>query len=874
MLKNINLASVVRIKAIGRRELALAVLAVLIVAALSFLPSVIKHYGIARQPLPEYNREGVSAQTGKLDPKAGTVLLSSSEGKELYLDTGTLNLKVVDTSSGAVWNSLFDDGKSGDVEKSPIVIRFLGEDSAMHEWDAYRYAIQNGRYTLNRIENGVQIVFDFFETESYRLEEYMPAKISIESYETLFLKKLEELAAQGNLTAAQVKKYEEALSIAYQRDEDNGLYFFKFSGLPPLSLVKDLIQFSKDVGYTTDMLIADSQQFGVTVTITQPARFVVTMEATLDKGDLVVKVPTYEIVGDNDFYTIQNIAVLPSFGLASAEKVDDGQIVVPDGAGALFQVNTFNGKFPEYERPVYDNTYYNTLYEMPEFPENLTMPVFGMYATDLAGRSQGHLGIIEKGAELGYVKVQLGTKDTSAGGAPYNKVYSTFDSMQYSRVKVFGPYSDNEARFLATTGLIHVDYTVRYKLFGEKVDYYDLAKAYRDYLIEAHGLEPAYSAEPKLFLDVIGTVTLERRLLGIPYSKPYSMTKYSQLLEIMRDLKDVSAVVSYKGVLNGGLNNTIGNKAELVGENGSKKELEALMSGFREGNDELFLHADLLRLSDTSGGFWPKSNALYGYDGKPIEFQKYNYANGWFDLGSTKRFLLNPLYLSDTVDGFLGGSAAYPNIALGDLGSTYYASYNPREIIDPVATRSIVEENLRKLSEQKMLALDNPNMDRIPHIAYASDISRESSNYATMFSSIPFRQLVMNGLAEYTTLNVNLSPDRSDYFLLQALELGSIPKFTISAENVDILKNSEYSDYYSIQYSMLADKIKAMYSEYSEGLAAIGSKEITGHRMLAAGVFETTYASGASVIVNYNKYPVAISGTNLEALGYLIKPKT
>ena len=54
MLKNINLASVVRIKAIGRRELALAVLAVLIVAALGFLPSVIKHYGIARQPLPAW----------------------------------------------------------------------------------------------------------------------------------------------------------------------------------------------------------------------------------------------------------------------------------------------------------------------------------------------------------------------------------------------------------------------------------------------------------------------------------------------------------------------------------------------------------------------------------------------------------------------------------------------------------------------------------------------------------------------------------------------------------------------------------------------------------------------------------------------------
>lgn len=872
MLKDVREAASARKKAAGRMALALALLAVLAGAAIAYLPSVVQHYSIGRQPLPEYERAGLSPATGEIDKEAGTVLLAQNEGRELYLDARTLNLKVVDAQSGATWNSLYEDGKSGDAEKSPLLIRFLGKDSALYEWDAYKYAIQNGRYTLNRIDGGVQIVLDFFESESYRLQEYLPQKISIEHYEKLFLEKLEQEVSQGKLTEAQAKKHEESLSIAYQRDEDNGLYFFKFSGLPPLSLVKDLIQFSKAVGYTTEMLLADSQQYGISVTIAQPARFVVTMEAKLDRGDLVVRVPSYSIEGDNDFYTIQNISVLPAFGLVSAEKAEDGQIVVPDGAGALFQINTFNGKFPEYERPLYDNTYYNTLYELPEYPETLSMPVFGLYATDLRGRSQGHLGIVEKGAELGYVKVQLGTKDASAGGSLYNKVYSSFDSTQYSRVKVFGPYSDNEARFLADTGLIPVDYTVRYKLFAGKADYYDLARTYRQHLIDTYGLKPAYSTEPKLFLDVIGTVTLEKRRLGVPYTEPYSMTTYSQLLDIVKDLQDVNAVVNYKGVFNGGMDNTIGNKAELVGANGSRKELEALRKQVESGNGSLFLHADLMRVADTSGGFWPKSNALYGYDGKPVEIRKYNYAFGKFDPDSRGRYLLHPLRLSDTVDKFLKDSQAYPNLSLGDMGSTYYASYNPREIVDPVISRGIVEENLKKLSAGKKLVLDNPAIDRIGYAAYASDISRESSGYATMYSSIPFRQLVMNGLTEYTTLDVNLAADRRDYFLLQALELGSLPKFTISAENVDVLKNSEYSDYFSMQYSVLADEIKAVYAEYSEGLAAIGSKEIVGHRMLADHVFETTYASGASVIVNYNKFPVAAAGSNLDALGYVIQP--
>lgn len=871
MLKSLTGVTIRGPRRIGAREILIAILAVVVLAAIFYSPSLIKHANIKRQSAPEYKKAGLAASTGELAGNSGNVLLASNEGKELYIDTASLNLRVVDTATGTEWNSLYQDAKSGDVEKSPIVIKFLGKDSSMYEWDAYKYSIQSGRYKLDKINNGVRIVFDFFETESYRLNEYMPAKISVDNYKKEFLDKIDEKLGEGKINLAEAQKYRDALNITYQLDQDNDLYFNKFSGLPPLSLVKDLINLSKAVEYTTEMLIADSQQFGIQVTITQPARFLVTMEAALDKGDLVVKVPTYEIEGGNDFYTVQNISVLPSFGLSSAEKEEDGYMVVPDGSGALFKLNSFNGKYPEYDRPVYNNTYYDTLYEMPEFPENLTMPIFGMYATDSAGKSHGYMGIIDQGAELGHIKVQLGTKDSSTGGMPYNKVYSSFDSMQYSRVKVFGPYSDNDARFLSSTGLINVDYSVRYKLFGSKVTYYEMAKAYQNYLIQKYDLKLTYNTKPELFLDVIGALTLEKRMLGVPYKEGYSMTKYNQLLAIMKDLNGINKIVNYKGVFNNGLNNSISNKAKLASANGNKKDLKALMDYFANGDSQLFMNADLMRVSDKSGGFWPKTNALYGFDGKPLAFKKYDYSDGMFSESGTKQYLLNPLYLSDTVQKFIKGSKDYPNIFVNDMGSTYYASYKSGAVIDPVVSDNIVNDNLQKLAESKTLALDNPNMDKIPYTKYAANISRESSNYGTMYVSIPFRQLVMNGLTEYTTLNVNMSPDSSQYFLLQAFELGSIPKFTISAENVDVLKNSEYSDYFSTEYSTLAQDIKTVYADYSKGLSEIGSKEIAGHRMLDYNVFETTYASGASVVVNYNKYPVSVSGYNLDALGYIIK---
>lgn len=863
-------AGVNRIKRAGMRDVIAVLLVIALIISIWYIPDYVKHWKIAKQEMPMYEQQGLSIPTGTIDQDSGVVHLANSAGRELYIDTETLNLSVVDTETGIEWHSVYDDGSSGNAEKSPLIIKFLGEDSTLYEWDAYSYAIVNNRYTLHKIDNGVQIIFDFYETESYRLGEYMPTRISAENYEKHFVEQLELKLNEGEISAAEMIKYRDVLGLAYQLDQENDLYFFRFAGLPPLSLVRDLISLSRAVDYTTEMLIEESSLHGINVTITTPASFIVSMEATLDNGDLVVRIPTYEIENGNDFYTMQNISVLPAFGLASAEKVEEGYIVVPDGAGALFKLNTFNGKYPGYDRPVYNNTYYNDFYEIPDFPEHLTMPIFGMYYSELNGKSQGHMGIIEKGAELGHIKVQLGTEDTSTGGTIYNKVFSTFDAMQYSRVLVFGPYSENEARYLASTGPIDVDYTVRYKFFDNKVTYYDLAKSYQEYLVSEQGLKISYDHTPKLFLDVIGTLTLEKRLLGVPYEKNHSMTSYDQLLAIMHDLSHTNTVVNYKGVFNNGLNNSISNKAELAKANGSKKDLEALVSYFNSENKELFFNVDLMRITKKRDGFRPRSNALYGYDGKPVELRKYNYVTGWFDQRSSTQYLLNPLYLSDTVNKFISNSQLYPNVFVNDMGATFYANYNRRQLVNPVIANSIVVENLVTLAEHKTVALDNPNIDKISYAKYASNISRESSDYGTMYSSIPFRQLVMNGLTNYTTLNVNMSANRNEYFLLQAFELGSIPKFTISAENVDILKNTEYSHYFAMEYETLKDSMKALYATYSQGLAIIGSKEIVNHRMLDKNVFETTYASGVKVIVNYNRHAISILGHQLDALGYKI----
>ncbi len=843
-----------------------------IAAIFLFISGALTQYGIEKQKLPQFNKVELSKTIKNLGQENNDVLSAESKKRELYINTETLNIKVVDKETGCEWNSICLDENSNDLDKSPLVIKFMGKDNSLYEWDSYKYAVKNKRYEVNQVKDGFQIVFDFLEVGTYRLNEYIPKKISIERYEELFVKKLDDKIKENTVTPKQASRYKNALKMAYKKDEENGCYFIATNiNTIPLSMVKTLVEFAKTVEYTTDMLIEDSSQFDLTVDIMEPASFAVAMEVTLDGDDLKVRIPTYEIETGNDFYTIQNISILPSFGYIPAEEISEGYIFVPDGSGALFKLNDYNSKYPEYTRPVYNNTYYNTLYNLSEYPENIHMPVFGMYYTKNAengGISQGFMGIIEEGAELAHINVQLGTPDTSKGGVPYNKVGSSFDCMQYSRVSIFGPYSDNPAKYLSSTGLIDADYTIRYKLFAERTDYYDMAVAYREHLIEKNGLFLSYELSPKFFFDVIGTLTLEERFLGIPYEKQVSMTAYDELLKILEDMSYMDKVIAYKGFFNPDITNT------KPRANGSENEFNKLIEYIND-NDELYFNIDLMRIAKKGDGFRARKHAVKGYDSKPVEFMPYNYAVGRFGYTQKmKSHLLNPLYLSGVTNDFLKSYQQYNNIFINDMGSTYYAHYKQDENVSPIISANILKSCLDEISKQKTIALDNPNMDKIKYAEYAVNISRESSDYATMYCSVPFRHLVMNGLTQYTTLNTNMAADTGSYFIMQAFEAGSIPKFTIAYKNIDILKNTDYSDYLSIQYSLLSDKIKAMYDEYVNGIKKIGTREITGHEMLQKNVFKTTYGSGTTVIVNYNKFPVALEKGKykLDGVDYIIIP--
>ena len=66
--------------------------------------------------------------------------------------------------------------------------------------------------------------------------------------------------------------------------------------------------------------------------------------------------------------------------------------------------------------------------------------------------------------------------------------------------------------------------------------------------------------------------------------------------------------------------------------------------------------------------------------------------------------------------------------------------------------------------------------------------------------------------------------------------------------------------------------VREVYEECASVREKIGTDEISGHRIIAENVFETTYANGTQVLVNYNLYDVELpDGSVLEAESYLLK---
>ncbi len=229
---------------------------------------------------------------------------------------------------------------------------------------------------------------------------------------------------------------------------------------------------------------------------------------------------------------------------------------------------------------------------------------------------------------------------------------------------------------------------------------------------------------------------------------------------------------------------------------------------------------------------------------------------------------VSPKYLPYLAERLNEEASPMTNFAIGDLAHDFFLDYRYQAIINPVQARMLVKEALGKLTSP--LSLRDPAADLAPLGDWAVDVSRDSSEYASFYATVPFKQLALSGLTQIAGEDVNLSSRSLSDYLLAAAELGTSVKYTVTAQNPYALKSSHFEYLYAVNWADWQEEINRAIAETTDLREQIGGRGIVNHRMLSPQVFETTYEGGVTVIVNYSAEAYETEAGTIAAHAYRI----
>ena len=847
----------------------LGILAFVIVAAalIFYYPA----FSLEAAEVPQTTTEATAK--GDEIPVGGTVTVVQEGGRTLSLDTENLILTLKDDATGLTWSSEMTGGAADNLAtKALLLVTFRGEDNVETTWNTFQNCVAFNDYKMFHIDNGVRVEMDINEGDSKVYLEYLPTRFPRERYETFILPGIEQLLADGKIDQKQRDRYLDMLNQCYRlnpkANEGERLPEFQsydqfFAGSSPAPSLRDaMITLTGMIGYTREMLIEDCAVFGMTPTFHEPAQFNLAIEFTLDGGDLVSHIPTQEITSGNPFYKIQRIYVLPNFAAKPAAAANDGYFLTPDGSGALMRFNTFAGSMPKYDRPYMDNDFYADYYFQSEYAEELRMPIFGMInGGDVA--TSGLLGIIEEGWETANLHITLGSVTGSGKKATYNgtnAAYVSVDPLEHARVRINGAYEASSPTYVSDSGHIAMDFTLRLKPYTQAVTYFDMAMDYRDYLAAKSGVEIAAPEGPTTYVEVLGAITKVDRFVGVPYDNINAMSTYKDVESIIAELPEGS-VVQYDGAFNGGIISELNNGARLVKENGTLEEMKSLLAAADKKGIELYWQINLSRVYDNGRTYVPYFHALRDFSNETAEIYLYTpdtamFNGRWDPIRPYTR--VSPKYLPGLAEAFLAELNEQDlgiNLAIDDLGHDVFADFRYNNVINQNQANALVKTTLDTLDAAADLTLNDTASVYAPMADYVTNVSRQSSDYASFYATIPFRQLALRGLTNLVGKDVNLNSRSLDYYLLQAAETGMSVKYTVSVKNPDMLKNTHFEAIYAAHWAEWKNEILEAAKKCQELSALIGSQQITGHQILAENVFQTTYENGVRVITNYSALP-------------------
>ncbi len=636
-----------------------------------------------------------------------------------------------------------------------------------------------------------------------------------------------------------------------------------------------------ETGYTPIECGEDHLMNNLNPVLANLQTFSIPLEYILDGPDLLVRIPAKDIIypidvedfiGEKHTFPLLSIRLLEYFGAAGKES--EGYILVPDGSGALINLNNGRLSASGYNEPVYgiDNAL-DTPKEMRRYPETICLPVFGLKQDD-----QAIFAIIEEGASLARIRA-----DISGRINDYNRVFAEFSPIASGKVSL--SIDSENIDFSGSVPIYQVrmyegDFVIRYSfLSGDDANYVGMANYYQDYLISKYQLERVNCDEKiPFYLELVGAIDKREPILGISRDVIHPLTSFEQAQHILNQLSEQginNIKLKYSGWLSGGLNHNYPAKAWVEKALGGIESLQKLI-GFMDNQDcELYPSVGFLHVyrNSQSSGFSPRKDASRLLN--RLVARAYQYRLDIFERKEQHySYVLSPSRLDQVVDLFLANyqKLDLANISLFDMAREVNSDYidDAKRMVDREQSLGIIESQFKKMKNMDMkIMVDHGNGYAIPYADSIINMPTYGSSYHIVDEEIPFYHIVVHGFVDYAGKPFNLSSNIRDDFL-RMLETGGYPYFIGSYQESFEVKDTKFAHLYALHYGDWIELAADIYQAANKVLKDVQAQRIVDHKKLMDNVYQTTYENGKTIIINYNRQSVNVYNQIIDGQDFIV----
>jgi len=543
------------------------------------------------------------------------------------------------------------------------------------------------------------------------------------------------------------------------------------------------------------------------------------------------------------------LQLYPFFGAEQSAADKQGYMLIPDGSGALITFK--NREFASnqiYNQRVYGEDIAFSVNTDSADMKKASFPVFGMKSGD-----RSFVAILGEGSEYAAIKA-------SPAGVYSHYNWITVQHNYRETFKMIPDRSNPQKSFITynVDSRFDGDRTIRYYLLNQGDNgYVEMAAKYREYLMQTSGLTKLEAKkELPLDLSIIGNGTQ----YGFMNTRTVNATSTSQAMQILQRLYGLGVgkmTVSYWGWQNGGYDR-VGGNFPVDGWLGGNKGMKEFVNFAHSLDIPVYLKIEYAYNSTGDGGFAARSHGLRDLSGTLLKFGDEALVGIKFAEKSLVRDL--PKYQALGIDGLeLQTTGRY-------LNSDYNAKYG--------GTRS----EAIKIQQDMLAAIkrtlggvrgENVNAYALGSIRHITDLPVDYSYNLFSDRSVPFVQIALHGLVQYTSDFIN-DHERYEADTLKDIEYGYNPSFILAWDPSKLVYTYSLWDLYSTKFADWEEDIVNQYQRYNLALGSVQDQFIVGHRELAPEVFLTEYENGHTIIVNYTDKPYSYGQLTVPAMDFAV----